>query len=454
MAVDQPFWRQYTLKTFRLPPQPIRQKGWYDLYRHLSTARVYSWGSNEFGRLGHSYDLTDRNMLLTTIFTKPTEIESLSKEVVVDLACGGWNMWALTSSGKVYGWGKVTNLLMHAHYKIQGDEFEGLARGRPQLIAFVEPIERISVGRRSCLALAESGSLFTVDLDFKYTAIVKLTTPDVTSPDLPSKEHSVIHMAAGWRYSAAVIKGIGLIVWEPTVPNRRETMVQLANVTSETTFERNWKARRILRTEEVDTNNASADLDIIGLMVGDGYLIYLTEVGTVHRVNITNEILASPTQPPSFLLEKFTITPKLSYLSGSFFHFGLFNTAGDVLIGDVQTGSDTPPTIEEGLQHRGVIALSWGDWHGLALCEDGSVLSWGRELRKNGCLGMGYQSLDEAREMGLQVAANEVFGDIPRKVPGFGGEENNFAFCVAAAGWHSAALIADFKTPEVRKRDW
>jgi SCF-associated factor 1 len=110
VAVDQPFWRQCTLKTFRLPPQPIRQKGWYDLYRHLSTARVYSWGSNEFGRLGHSYDLTDRNMLFTTRFTKPMEIESLSKEVVVDLVCGGWSMWALTSSGKVYGWGKVTNL--------------------------------------------------------------------------------------------------------------------------------------------------------------------------------------------------------------------------------------------------------------------------------------------------------------------------------------------------------
>jgi SCF-associated factor 1 len=303
--------------------------------------------------------------------------------------------------------------------------------------------------------LAESGSLFTVDLDFKYTAIVKLTTPDVTSPDLPSKEYSVVHMAAGWRFSAAVIKGIGLIVWEPTVPNHRETMVRLANnMITKTPLERNWRARRILRTEEVDTNTLSANSEIIGLMVGDGYLVYLTELGTVHRVNITDDILTSSSQPSSFLLEKFSISPKLSYLSGSFFHFGLFNTTGDVLVGNVQTGPDTPPSIEEGLQHRGVIALSWGDWHGLALCEDGSVLSWGRELWKNGCLGMGYQSLDEAREMGLQVVDNGIVSDIPRKVPGFGGEENNFAFCVAAAGWHSAALVADFKAQEVRKRDW
>jgi hypothetical protein len=35
------------------------------------------------------------------------EIEALRNEVVVDLGCGGWSTWALTSSGKVYGWGKV-----------------------------------------------------------------------------------------------------------------------------------------------------------------------------------------------------------------------------------------------------------------------------------------------------------------------------------------------------------
>jgi SCF-associated factor 1 len=219
-------------------------------------------------------------------------------------------------------------------------------------------------------------------------------------------------------------------------------------------MERNWKARRILRTEEVDTSASSTDLEIIGLMVGDGYLVYLTRLGTVHRVNITDEILESPNQPTSFHLKNFSVTPKLSYLSGSFLHFGLFNTAGDVLIGDVHTGSDTQPTIEAGLQHRGIINLSWGDWHGLALCEDGSVLSWGRELWKNGCLGMGYETLDEARDLGLRVEDGGIVGAIPRKIPGFGGKENKFAFCVAAAGWHSAALVADFKIKEVRRRDW
>ena len=107
VQTDQHFWRQRTFETFRLPPQPIRQKGWLDLFKRLSTARALTWGSNQFGRLGHSYGQIPTS--LTTIPTRinvPTRVEELN-EVVVDLGCGGWSTWALTSSGKVYGWGKV-----------------------------------------------------------------------------------------------------------------------------------------------------------------------------------------------------------------------------------------------------------------------------------------------------------------------------------------------------------
>jgi SCF-associated factor 1 len=109
VALDQHFWRLRTLSTFRLPPQPIRQTGWLDLYKHLSTARVFTWGSNEFGRLGHNYEAETRGPVyrVHSQVRTPTEITSLRNEVVVDLGCGGWSTWALTSRGKVYGWGKV-----------------------------------------------------------------------------------------------------------------------------------------------------------------------------------------------------------------------------------------------------------------------------------------------------------------------------------------------------------
>lgn len=336
---------------------------------------------------------------------------------------------------------------------MEGDQFSGSTRGTPGLIGFPEVIDRIAVGRRSCLALAETGRIYTVDHDFKYIANLKLGSPDVLD-ELPSKQHQVIHIAAGWRYAAAVFKGLGLMVWKSdrTEDERRAVF---DSATSDNSTERTYKARKVQRTEEID-NNDPASLDIIGLMVGDGYLVYLTHAGTVHRVNITDDIFDSTSPPESFRLQQFSASPQLCYLSGSFDHFGLFNTAGDVLVGDSRTEADTPPDTMQGLQHRGIIGLSWGDWHGLALCEDGSILSWGRELNANGCLGLGYTNIQEAMEMGLQFNRGEVLTPMgeTRKVPGFGGQEDKFAFCVAAAGWHSAALVADFKVKEPRKREW
>jgi alpha-tubulin suppressor-like RCC1 family protein len=314
----------------------------------------------------------------------------------------------------------------------------------PKLLEFSEPIQQISVGRKCCLALAESGTLSVVDVDFTASAVVKLTVPDVL-PELPSKKHSVVHMAAGWSYAAIVLKGVGLVVWKTDIPaDVHVPIASQGNVSLGSTQERNCKARIITRTETID-NDSTDSLDIRGLMVGDSYIVYLTKAGTVHRVNINNEIFNATDSPSSFLLEKFTTTPQLSYLSGSFLHFGLFNTAGDVLIGNRDTRASSPPIMPAGLQHRGVIGLSWGDWHALALCEDGSVFSWGKELLSNGCLGMGYRDMEEARNMGLTTVRNEVSSVEPRRIPGFGGMEDKFAFCVAAAGWHSAALVADFK---------
>ena len=291
--------------------------------------------------------------------------------------------------------------------------------------------------------MAESGDLFIVDVDFTWWAQVKLTSENIMT-ELPSKKYFVKHMAVGWHFAAAVIKDVGLVVWKTDVPQDE--------LYPPTLKQRNVKARRIERPEE--TNNDPRSTEIIGIMVGDGYLVYLTKAGTVHRANLNDDSISATTLLSSFLLEEFNTTPQLSYLSGSFYHFGLFNTAGKVLVGNVSTQQTTPPLIPPGLQNRGVISLSWGDWHALALCEDGSILSWGKELRANGCLGMGYQDFEEARGMGLTVQGMEVGSVEPRRIKGFGGMEDKFAFCVAAAGWHSAALVADFKVLEPRKREW
>jgi SCF-associated factor 1 len=314
------------------------------------------------------------------------------------------------------------------------------------LVPFVEPINRISVGRRTCLALAESGALYTVDHDFATPSKVSLTSTDVIQ-DFPSTNYSVIHVAAGWRHAGAVIKHVGLVVWCTDLPPAERDQVQLHPQQP-----RIWKARKIHRPEL--SGHQPSDFEIIGLMVGDGFLVYLTKKGSVHRVSFNDESFDRPEPPSSFVLNRFTTAPQLCYLSGSFSHFGLFNKTGEVLCGNADTGEDSEPIITTGLQHSGIISITWGDWHALALCENGSILSWGKELRLNGCLGLGYDSPEDAVQMGLVVTREGVSCSEPRTIKGFGENEPKFAFCAAAGGWHSAALVADFKVQKPSIRQW
>lgn len=52
---DPHYWRVLTRKTFRIPDQPLLQKKrWFWLYKNLLTqTRLYTWGSNKCGNLGH-----------------------------------------------------------------------------------------------------------------------------------------------------------------------------------------------------------------------------------------------------------------------------------------------------------------------------------------------------------------------------------------------------------------
>ena len=75
------YWRKLTTATFRLPAQPLREKGWEDLYRNLSSAKIFTWGSNQNHRLGHS--------LRRYRVPIPTQVEiTPDNEVVVDIVAG------------------------------------------------------------------------------------------------------------------------------------------------------------------------------------------------------------------------------------------------------------------------------------------------------------------------------------------------------------------------------
>jgi alpha-tubulin suppressor-like RCC1 family protein len=60
--------------------------------------QVFSWGENSDGRLGNwLLSHTDASKMRA-----PKEIQMLRGEGVVELACGGFSMWALTSKGVIF----------------------------------------------------------------------------------------------------------------------------------------------------------------------------------------------------------------------------------------------------------------------------------------------------------------------------------------------------------------
>lgn len=61
-----------------------------------SDRKVYSWGSGDFGVLGHGGE---------TGVNKPQMIKELVGDEIIFITCGEFNSGAITSTGKLYLWG-------------------------------------------------------------------------------------------------------------------------------------------------------------------------------------------------------------------------------------------------------------------------------------------------------------------------------------------------------------
>src|SRR6185437_13766217 len=59
---------------------------------------VFSWGHNDEGQCAR--DVTPEG-----IYLKPQLISQLNDKNIAYICCGGWHSLALTTDGKVYGWG-------------------------------------------------------------------------------------------------------------------------------------------------------------------------------------------------------------------------------------------------------------------------------------------------------------------------------------------------------------
>jgi SCF-associated factor 1 len=127
-------------------------------------------------------------------------------------------------------------------------------------------------------------------------------------------------------------------------------------------------------------------------------------------------------------------------------------------MGNISTNESTAPNIISELQYRSVISVALGDYHKVALTEKGKVLTWGGY--QEGALGLGDPLKLEpgtpgafANESARQYASDTSRGEPPRvETPtevsfnhGLKKPKERFAFAIAAAGWHTGALVIDLR---------
>jgi SCF-associated factor 1 len=131
-------------------------------------------------------------------------------------------------------------------------------------------------------------------------------------------------------------------------------------------------------------------------------------------------------------------------------------------MGDTDTTPSSAPKILPTLQNKSIISVVLGDYHNVALTSSGEVMTWG--AYSAGALGLGDPitlplgtpgafETEEAR----RIAEEEHWGEppaveMPSKVRfdhGLRRRKDRFCFAIAAAGWHTGALVMDLEVRAV-----
>jgi SCF-associated factor 1 len=115
-------------------------------------------------------------------------------------------------------------------------------------------------------------------------------------------------------------------------------------------------------------------------------------------------------------------------------------------MGGTDTTEESEPQVIPALQDRNVISIVLGDYHSAALTADGKLYTWGSFSA--GALGLGEPETIFGRSNFASFNIEERSLDVPTEVRfdhGIKGRKDRFCLAVAAAGWHTGALVIDLE---------
>jgi RCC1 and BTB domain-containing protein len=119
--------------------------GWHHTAALTDSGQLYTWGSGEYGRLGHG-DESRQNA--------PKVVEGLSGKSISFIACGGFHTAAITDRGALYTWGGG-----YFGQLGQGDEAD---KKMPRSVKGLRDkvMKQVACGTHHTLALSENSEVF------------------------------------------------------------------------------------------------------------------------------------------------------------------------------------------------------------------------------------------------------------------------------------------------------
>ena len=306
--------------------------------------------------------------------------------------------------------------------QIEGDAFRSTIETVPTIVEFEDDVAIVSIdmGRSFGLLLDDTNCLYGLR-DFS-TGPCQIYLMCGLNDDDPCSPH-IDQLSAGWSMAAILSRG-QIYVWEMNWP--------LDDVT-----EKSISPVRV----EVGEESTDEGTEVVGVVVAENFLVYLTRQGVVYKVHINLAAFAENSNAPLVPIQliHFVSTNPLapiSHIRGAFHSFAVYNKTGLVMIGHKNTTQNTRPLIMPELQNCGVLDISWGDYHVLAVKENGELITWGCESKHCGSFGLG--SAATAKAKGAVQHLSDLILESPVRVDRFLQQR---VFKIAAGGWQSAALV-------------
>lgn len=500
--------KKFTNNDNHLLPKINQENGltWQDLFelRVNRGQKVYTWGTNDFGRLGYLSDSlpNDVKTMRRGIHT-PSNIKVFNNHIITDLSSTGFSFIILTNHGQLYYTGHdwsngmrgytqpespgpkthdyypspselaLTRLAINATTPMHGREVfnnpvnrseignrydrevQEMPQGRRMRIQPIltrppenlpatasAPLNKqvdetnfvtkfnlddkvkiisVSSGRQHILALDDNNNVYTWDTGVQNKMGIRLKFPELGS------NGPVLKIFAGWNLSGMYIYDVGLVVW-----NCRDSITKEQFESGD--FSANTNYQIILGTKQ----------DVDDFTIGDNFVLFTKKsTGELYKCQMVDGTLHLPEPVDNFnqwLVDQYQSSGneiKFTRLNCTFQNWVVFTNNDQILLGNASNELKIVPQ----LQFQNIKSIEIGDYHFLALTNQGEVLSWGRESGQCGCLGLGNKTTvlennDTVQDLGLY---DGIHVSTPLKVKN--PVEQGKWVQITASGWHSGGIF-------------